>query len=130
MKNYSLGKKCLDCGKNKSDRGNYCKKCGYKYRVRPKGLKYKIVVVNKGWFENKGGWIDESGYRKIRINGKQIREHVYILEKHLGRKLLKSEVSHHINGDKLDNRIENLQVVSKKKHDKFHHYKFRKGLII
>ena len=42
--------KCLDCGANKSKNGLYCKKCGYKHRVRPTGLKYKIVVQNKGWF--------------------------------------------------------------------------------
>ena len=42
---------CLDCKKPKSSRkGNYCKKCGYKHRTRPRGLKYKIVSENKGWF--------------------------------------------------------------------------------
>jgi len=33
-------------------RKKYCsKKCFYKYRKRPKGLKYKIVFPNKGWFK-------------------------------------------------------------------------------
>ena len=32
-------------------RTKYCsKKCFYKYRIRAKGLKYKIQVKNKGWF--------------------------------------------------------------------------------
>lgn len=44
-------KTCLDCGIPKSRKGNYCKSCGYKYRTRPNGLKYKIVTVNKGWFK-------------------------------------------------------------------------------
>jgi hypothetical protein len=33
-------KKCIDCKKEKSDKGLYCKSCGYKHRKRPKGLKY------------------------------------------------------------------------------------------
>jgi hypothetical protein len=33
-------KYCLDCEKPKSDKGSYCKVCGYKHRVRPKGLLY------------------------------------------------------------------------------------------
>ncbi len=44
-------KKCLDCGIEKSRKGNYCKLCGYKHRVRPKGLTYIIKVVNRGWFK-------------------------------------------------------------------------------
>jgi|SRR3990167_1201827 len=42
---------CLDCEKPKSDKGKYCKRCGYKHRIRPRGLIYKIVVKNKSWFK-------------------------------------------------------------------------------
>lgn len=36
----------------KAGRGKYCSKvCFYKYKVRPKGLVYKITKVNKGWFK-------------------------------------------------------------------------------
>lgn len=42
-------KLCLDCGIPKSKKGKYCKKCGYKHRIRPSGLKYNIKVKNSGW---------------------------------------------------------------------------------
>lgn len=44
-------KLCLDCKKPKSRKGNYCKSCGYKHRIRPKGLVYKIVKKNPTWFK-------------------------------------------------------------------------------
>jgi len=52
------------------------------------------------------------GYTEIYINGKWMVEHRVIMEEHLGRKLGMAETVHHINGDKTDNRVENLQLLS------------------
>ena len=59
-------------------------------------------------------------YKTIQINGKQLRLHRYLMEQKIGRKLTFNEVVHHINQDKHDNRIENLEVISRGKHIKMH----------
>ena len=57
-------------------------------------------------------------YLKLSIDGKTVSEHRYIMEQHLGRKLAEDEVVHHINGNKKDNRIENLQVMGISEHSR------------
>ena len=61
-----------------------------------------------------------SEYETKTINGKERPVHILLMEEILGRPLKENEVVHHINGDKRDNRPENLQVLDRGKHTSLH----------
>ena len=58
--------------------------------------------------------------RLIWHEGKKQRAHRVIMEKHIGRKLTNEEEVHHINKNPLDNRIENLQLLTRTEHIELH----------
>lgn len=91
-----------------------------------KGKKRPEISGKKHW-NWKGGYINKDGYKYICHEGKEISEQRYIVEKHLGRKLSDNEVTHHKNKDVLDNRIENLEVMSRGKHVDHHREDLNKG---
>jgi HNH endonuclease len=49
-----------------------------------------------------------------------VREHVKIIQDHLGRRLNDNEVVHHIDGDKSNNDISNLDLCTQKEHNMCH----------
>jgi hypothetical protein len=65
-------------------------------------------------------WISAKGYVTTRIDGKVVSVHRVLMEKKLGRKLLIHECVHHINGNRTDNRLENLEVLDVAEHTRHH----------
>lgn len=101
-------------------------------KARKAAKRNQLRDKNSSW---KGGKrINEQGYVELympeyehtRPNG-YVREHIFVAEKILGRKLKfysfgdgRNEVVHHINGVKTDNRQSNLLVLTAKDHIRLH----------
>lgn len=62
-------------------------------------------------------------YRSRKINGRTLLEHRIVVERAIGRPLRTDEHVHHKNGDRFDNRIENLEILSPADHMRLHKQK-------
>ena len=58
------------------------------------------------------GSITDAGYRVISVDGRTVLEHRHIMAQKLGRPLRKGENVHHMDGDKLNNHPDNLELWS------------------
>lgn len=62
----------------------------------------------------------KSKYRTVSTLDGTVLEHRLVMEQHLGRKLEPWEQVHHVNRDRFDNRVENLEVLSSSEHAQRH----------
>lgn len=82
---------------------------------------------------NEGRIITKHGYVAVRVghdhphawgppgsNHKYAYEHIIVAVGYLGRPLTDNETIHHLNGNRTDNRWENLEVLSRSEHAKHH----------
>lgn len=101
----SHGRRCgvTDCGERHHGNG-YCERHHYLWKrygdsaaVAPRAMKGD-------------GYVTKEGYRIVSHDRKRVLEHRLVMSKCLGRDLLPNENVHHLNGDRLDNRIENLEL--------------------
>ncbi len=87
--------------------------------------KKRPEMTGEKHFNWKGGFtINRDGYKvienEIETKQKKVMEHRKVMEEYLGRKLESSEIIHHKNYNKLDNRIENLMIVTRQEHIRIH----------
>jgi hypothetical protein len=140
-----IQKTCKQCGatfsvKNyRKDSAQFCSySCTAKYRyhhtpeLRKAFSKHKSGKEHPMW--NGGKTVNSQGYVLIHTpehphcsKRGYVREHRLVMEKKLGRYLEPNEVVHHKNGKKDDNRIENLELMKKKDHDRVGPNVFQKG---
>jgi hypothetical protein len=57
------------------------------------------------------GWVTKRGYIRIQLaDGSRVYQHRYVMEQHLGRRLLRTENVHHVDGNRANNNLENLEL--------------------
>ena len=93
-----------------------------KYLLKKYTPQQKRAIVLKNFRQPRGeaspNWkggrqLTKDGYIRLWYSRTESAlEHRKIMEDHLGRKLTKSEVVHHINGNNADNRLVNLELLS------------------
>jgi hypothetical protein len=101
---------CKNCGAEfETTRNEFCsKECVYEYKKKTGSTK-------------RGGFWFENGYKVLNTeDGRGIKEHIKVMQDHIGRELKEDEVVHHINGDRLDNLLENLQLMTRGEHSRLH----------
>lgn len=114
-----------------------CLQCGLLFRPKHRSSKYcsrPCAWANNGSLPQKDEiwWTDQKGYRQGRVrladgSQRRVKAHRLVMERHLGRRLSPGEHVHHIDGNKQNNVIENLQLISPSDHSKLtngeRHYK-------
>lgn len=121
----TCGKACAGELRRKGPMHSFCERCGK--RIERKGDRYRRFCSSECRARQVGSKrLSNIGYIMLKV-GKSypganragwILEHRYVIEQSLGRSLGDNEHVHHKNGDRTDNRLENLELWSGKKDPK------------
>ena len=110
---------CPVCGEDiikPTGEGNRLTACSQSCAETTKEKKvYKPFIVVNGY-----KYIYKPNHPNAINGGRYVAEHRLVLEDKIGRFLTNDEVAHHKNGDKQDNRPENLELMTFSKHSSHH----------
>ena len=105
---------------------NTCPYCGITFPVRSYGQNETKFCSLKCYGDSMRGKVKDEGgksYKLIRRGKTKVLKHRILIEQLLGTTLARGRIVHHINGDKRDNRIENLMVMTQSEHSIHHNAK-------
>jgi hypothetical protein len=111
---------------------HFCGKCGDVYSLATKSYNKKNPNKHDHLLGTK--ITDSHGYTQLYVSnnykyktketssvyGGRIREHIHVMQEHIDRPLKKGEVVHHIDGDKSNNNISNLDLCTVQGHNNCH----------
>jgi len=107
---------CQSCKNRRDNTGKFCEK----------GANWKGGETHNGKYKIRKLHPSDFFYPMTSSNG-YVMVNRLVMAAHLGRCLQKEEIVHHKNGDKQDNRIENLELTSNGEHSLMHSKGYKDG---